>query len=143
MTSSWPPKRTFWKFWANFRRFSPIWRLKHRNCSHHSVDYFGIKFFPKFITILALWRHLDTQKRTFWAFWANFADFRLFDDYNIEIILENHGWDCSQYSGDQFKIKFFPKFITILALWRHLDPEKCTFWAFLAIFCRFLPIWRL
>ena len=37
-----------------------------------------------------------------------FADFCLFDDYNIEIILENHGGDCSQYSGDHFEIKIFP-----------------------------------
>ena len=66
-----------------------------------------------------------------------FADFRLFDHYNNEIILENHGEDCSQCSRDYCKIKFFPKFITILALWRHLDPPKTHFFS---IFVKLLPI---
>ena len=30
------------------------------------------KYFRKFSTIMALWRHLDLQKSTFWAFWAIF-----------------------------------------------------------------------
>ena len=57
---------------------------------------------------MALRRHLDPQKRTFEHFEQIFADFRQFDDYNIEIILENHGGDCSQYSGEHFEIEFFP-----------------------------------
>ena len=66
-----------------------------------------------------------------------FADFCLFDDYNIEIILENHGGDCSQYSGDHIEIKFFSKFITILALLRHLDPKNALFEHFEQFFADF------
>ena len=39
-----------------------------------------------------------------------FPDFRLFDHSNIEFNLEKHGWDCSQYQGDHFKIKIFRDF---------------------------------
>ena len=60
-----------------------------------------------------------------------FADFRLFDHYNIEIIQENYGGDYSQYPGDCFK-KNFQKFSTILALWRHLDPPKTHFLSILS-----------
>ena len=36
-------------------------------------------------------------------------------------------------TGDHFKIKFFLKFITILAWWRHLDPQNSFFWAFISV----------
>ena len=64
-----------------------------------------------------------------------FADFCLFDDYNIEIILENYGVDCSQYLFR--RSQFFPKFITILALWRHLDPKNALFEHFEQFFADF------
>jgi hypothetical protein len=94
---------------------------------HITGDHFKIKIFLKFITILALWRHLVPQKRTLGHYQRIFVDFRLFDHYNIEIILWNHGGDCSNYSGDYFEIKLFQKFITILALWRHFDPKNALF----------------
>ena len=56
---------------------------------------------------------LTSKNALFEHFEQFFADFRLFDHYNIEIILENYGGDCSQYSRDYYEIKFFPKFITI------------------------------
>ena len=86
------------------------------NCSQCSGDYCKIKSFPKFITILALCCHLDPQNALFEHFEQIYGDFCLFDHYNIEIILEDHGGDCSQCSGDYFERKFFPKFITLLAL---------------------------
>ena len=150
MTSSWPPKRTFWAFWANFCRFPPIWPLWHRNYSGKlQWRLFNIpgrlfqknfsKNFPPYWPYDVI---LTPKNALFEHFEQIFADFRLYDHYNIEIILENYGGDCSQYPGDYFK-KFFQKFSTILALWRHLDPQKRTFWAFLANFCRFSPVWVL
>ena len=64
----------------------------------------------KFITALALWRHLDPQNALFEHFEQIFEDFRLFDHYNIEIILQNYGGDCSQNSGDYYKIDFSQNF---------------------------------
>ena len=78
-----------------FSSFSRFWPLYHgNNPIKPGLRLFTIlrrlfqkKFFQKFSTILALWCHLDPQKRTFWAFWAFFfADFRIFDHYNIKII---------------------------------------------------------
>ena len=53
------------------------------------------------------------------------------------------GWRLFTIPRRLFQKKFFQQFSTILALWRHLDPQKRTFWAFWANFCRFSPIWRL
>ena len=113
MTSSWPPKSTFWAFWAMFCRFSPIWPLWNRN--------FPIKPWQRLFTILrrSLWNNIFPDiyhhfglmtsswppKCTFREFLTNFSDFRLFDHCNMKIILSNYGRECSQYSGDYFKKK--------------------------------------
>ena len=74
------------------------------------------KFFKNFPPFWPYDVILTPKNALFEHFEQIFADFGLFDDYNIKIILENHGGDCSHYSGDHFKIKFFQKSITILAL---------------------------
>ena len=54
---------------------------------HSTQEVISKNFSKKISTILALWRHLDPNKRIFWAFEQTFADFRLFDHYNMKIIL--------------------------------------------------------
>ena len=56
-----------------------------------------------------------------------FANFRLFDDYSIEIILENYSGDCSQYSGVYFKIKFSQNLSPFLPYDVILTPKNAHF----------------
>ena len=101
---------------------------------HNTQEIISKNFFKNFPPFWPYDVILTPKNALFEHFEQIFADFCLFDDYNMEITLENHAGDCSQYSGDHFEIKFFQKFITILALWRHLDPKKCIFEHFFADF---------
>ena len=95
MTSSWHPKPPFLSILSNFSQISAflttlIWKLSHKTMVEfvHSTKEISLKqfSFTKIYPILALWRHLDTQNRTFEHFKQFFADFCLFDHLNIEII---------------------------------------------------------
>ena len=80
---------------------------------------------------------LTPKNARFEHFEQFFADFRLFDHYNIKNIQENYGGNCLQCSGDYCKINFFPKFIALLALWRHLNPQSALFEHFEQFFADF------
>ena len=54
---------------------------------HSTQEVISKKISKKFSTILALWRHLDPKNALFGYFEQTFADFRLFDHYNMKIIL--------------------------------------------------------
>ena len=134
MTSSWPPTTALFKHFSKFLQISAFystikWKLPQKQWLKLLIilrKLFWNKFFQKFFSFLALWRHLDPKTALFGHFEQLFPNCGL---------LRNNKWSLPHKTtilfvhDTQVNIwkKKFPHFYTILALWRHLDPKNCTF----------------
>ena len=137
-TSFWPPKQHFLSILDQFWQISAFYSTVtsklppyHKgDCLYNTQEVILKQFFPKFFTILALWRHFDPPKTAlFEHFWRFFAYFRLSLNYDMEITPIKPWWRLFIIHRRLYQN-------TILALWR-------TFWAFWANFSRFQPFTQL
>ena len=138
------PKSVLFKHLSKFLQISAFystikWKLPQKQWLKLLIilrKLFWNKFFQKFFSFLALWRHLDPKTALFGHFEQLFPNCGL---------LRNNKWSLPHKTTIVFvhdtqvniSKEFFPQFFTILALWHHLDPQKLHFWSFWASSSRF------